>query len=79
MNKSHNNKSNDDDDDKHNIIRVVKLSERARLPTKSSPLAAGYDLYTNRPYIIPANGKQLIDTDLQIALPIGSYGRIAPT
>ncbi|CAI6371048.1 unnamed protein product [Macrosiphum euphorbiae] len=60
-------------------IRIVKLTKNAVFPTKSTPLSAGYDLYSARRYLVPAHGKQLIDTDLQIALPEGTYGRIAPT
>jgi len=29
-------------------------------------------------YIIPAHGKELVKTDLQIEVPFGTYGRIAP-
>lgn len=29
-------------------------------------------------YVVPARGKELIKTDLQIELPHGCYGRIAP-
>lgn len=29
-------------------------------------------------YVIPARGKELVKTDLQIELPHGCYGRIAP-
>jgi dUTPase len=28
--------------------------------------------------LIPANGKALIDTQISIAVPIGTYGRVAP-
>lgn len=28
--------------------------------------------------VVPAHGKALIDTQLSIAVPIGSYGRVAP-
>lgn len=31
-------------------LRVKRLSEKAKLPTRGSPLAAGYDLYR---YLIP--------------------------
>ena len=27
---------------------------------------------------VPANGKALIDTQLSIAVPVGTYGRVAP-
>lgn len=29
-------------------------------------------------YIIPAHGKELVKTDLQIEVPFGTYGRVAP-
>lgn len=29
-------------------------------------------------YVIPAKGKDLVKTDLQIAVPPGTYGRVAP-
>lgn len=29
-------------------------------------------------YIIPARGKELVKTDLQIEVPFGTYGRVAP-
>lgn len=29
-------------------------------------------------YVVPARGKELVKTDLQIELPRGCYGRIAP-
>ena len=48
------------------------------LPTKGSALAAGYDLYSAEAGVIPAQGTALLDTKLAIALPEGTYGRIAP-
>lgn len=29
-------------------------------------------------YVVPARGKELVKTDLQIELPTGCYGRVAP-
>ena len=43
-----------------------------------SQLAAGYDLRSAYDYEIPAHGKQIVKTDLQICVPDGTYGRIAP-
>ncbi|EPX72962.1 deoxyuridine 5'-triphosphate nucleotidohydrolase [Schizosaccharomyces octosporus yFS286] len=57
---------------------VQKLSDKATIPTKGSALAAGYDLYASAECTIPANGKALVDTDLSIAVPQDTYGRIAP-
>ena len=43
-----------------------------------SAFAAGYDLYASKPSTIPARGKALVSTDLSIATPEGTYGRVAP-
>ena len=60
------------------ILRVVKLSEDATLPTRGSSLAAGYDLYSAKDLTIEPEGKALVPTDLRICVPHGTYGRIAP-
>uniref|UniRef100_A0A2K6AS87 Deoxyuridine 5'-triphosphate nucleotidohydrolase n=1 Tax=Macaca nemestrina TaxID=9545 RepID=A0A2K6AS87_MACNE len=39
---------------------------------------AGYDLYSAYDYTIPPMEKALVKTDIQIALPSGCYGRVAP-
>lgn len=57
---------------------VKKLSEFATIPTKGSKVAAGYDLYAAYDYVVKAMDKEMVRTDLQIALPSGCYGRIAP-
>lgn len=59
-------------------LLVRKLSEFATLPSRGSKLAAGYDLYSAYDYVLKAKGKEMIKTDLQIALPQGCYGRVAP-
>jgi len=58
-------------------LRYVKLSEGALSPTRGSPKSASFDLRSTRSAIIPARGKELILTDIQIELPGGCYGRIA--
>lgn len=66
--------------DKENcpVIHFVKLSEHAKMPTRGTPFSAGYDLYSSQPISIPPMSRALVSTDLQIALPRGCYGRIAP-
>ncbi|KAL3962039.1 hypothetical protein ACCO45_003562 [Purpureocillium lilacinum] len=59
-------------------LQVKKLSDKARLPTRGSAFAAGYDVYAARDTVVPARGKVLVDTDISIAVPAGTYGRIAP-
>ncbi|KNC52553.1 deoxyuridine 5'-triphosphate nucleotidohydrolase [Thecamonas trahens ATCC 50062] len=62
----------------NNVLKVRKLSETAVLPVRGSPLAAGYDLASAHDLVVPAHGKALAKTDLAIAVPDGTYGRIAP-
>lgn len=59
-------------------LQFVKLSSRAVSPRRYSEGAAGLDLSSAQECIVPAGGNCLCDTDLQIALPPGCYGRIAP-
>ena len=56
------------------LLCVQKHSEAARIPTRGSPQATGYDLYSAEPKIILARGKALVDTQLSIAVPKGTYG-----
>ncbi len=71
------------DEKKHdNHLMVKLLSKHARLPTKGSSDAAGYDLYCSedQTVIIPARERKLIDIGIAIATPTGIplYARIAP-
>ena len=60
------------------IVRFVKLTENAHKPTRGSAHAAGLDLYSACNATVPARERVLIPTDLQMQLPEGCYGRIAP-
>ncbi|KAF1999387.1 dUTP diphosphatase, partial [Amniculicola lignicola CBS 123094] len=59
-------------------LQVQLLSDKARAPTKGSVYAAGHDLYSARDVVVPARGRARVDTDISIAVPVGTYGRIAP-
>ncbi|ELW64196.1 Solute carrier family 12 member 1 [Tupaia chinensis] len=59
-------------------LRFARLSEHATAPTRGSARAAGYDLYSAYDYTVPPMEKTLVKTDIQIALPSGCYGRVAP-
>ena len=57
---------------------IKKLSDKATIPTRGSPLSAGYDLYSAEDIPVPARGKALVDLQISIACPEGTYGRVAP-
>jgi len=59
-------------------LQIKLLSETAKAPTRGSAFAAGYDLYASKATTVPARGKVLVDTDISIAVPAGTYGRVAP-
>ncbi|KAI3825572.1 hypothetical protein L1987_07063 [Smallanthus sonchifolius] len=60
------------------VFKVKKLSDKAVLLSRGSSLAAGYDLSSATETKVPARGKALVPTDLSIAVPEGTYARIAP-
>ncbi|XP_073320454.1 deoxyuridine 5'-triphosphate nucleotidohydrolase, mitochondrial isoform X1 [Pagrus major] len=60
------------------VLRFAKLSEHATTPTRGSAKAAGYDLYSAYEYSIGPLDKAIVKTDIQIAVPHGCYGRVAP-
>lgn len=59
-------------------LQIKLLSPTARPPHRGSTHAAGYDLYASRAATLPAWGRALVDTDISIAVPAGTYGRVAP-
>uniref|UniRef100_T1H5Z6 Deoxyuridine 5'-triphosphate nucleotidohydrolase n=1 Tax=Megaselia scalaris TaxID=36166 RepID=T1H5Z6_MEGSC len=60
------------------ILRFAKLTEHAFAPMRGSAKSAGYDLRSAYDIIVPARGKAVVKTDIQIHVPEGSYGRVAP-
>jgi dUTP pyrophosphatase len=60
----------------------IKLNTpHAKLPSRGSPGAAGYDLYAANPepiIIQGQSGRALVPTGIQVVLPPGTYGRVAP-
>lgn len=59
-------------------MNIKKLSDIAIIPDKGSSGAAGYDLYTTETYELSVGERRLFKTDIAMAIPFGSYGRIAP-
>ncbi|BDA40662.1 Deoxyuridine 5'-triphosphate nucleotidohydrolase [Coccomyxa sp. Obi] len=59
-------------------LRVKKLTPEATLPKRGSERAAGYDLASAHDCTVPARGKAVVKTGLSIAIPAGTYARVAP-
>ena len=59
-------------------LKYHKMSKMAISPVRGSEYAAGLDLFSAETKVIPSRGRALVKTDIQVALPDGCYGRIAP-
>lgn len=59
-------------------MNVKKLSEYAKIPSKASSLAAGYDLYAIESHVLKPGERKIFKTGIALAIPEGTYGRIAP-
>jgi deoxyuridine 5'-triphosphate nucleotidohydrolase len=58
------------------VIDFVKLDKLAKVPIRGSEDAAAFDLYSVQHVHVPANGKALIKTGLQVQIPKHYCGRI---
>ena len=59
-------------------LEVKRCSEDAVLPVRATAGAAGYDLFSAQEVCIPPGRRQVVRTDICLAVPTGHYGRIAP-
>lgn len=59
-------------------LLVRKLKATAKLPTRGSDGAAGYDLYAVDSGVILPNKQAVVGTGLAMTIPENCYGRIAP-
>ncbi len=59
-------------------VEVKRLSETAKIPTRGSSEAAGYDLYADieKPIIISPHRTEKVGTGLAFSLPTGTFGAI---
>lgn len=59
-------------------IKIKRLNGNAKIPTRGSTQAAGYDLYacTSTPIIIPPHQTVKVGTGLSIEIPNGYFGGI---
>jgi len=59
-------------------LKVKRINADAKLPTRGSEGAAGYDLQSVESCVILPSKRAVVATGISIELPIGVYGRIAP-
>jgi len=64
--------------EQNGLVQVKLLSSHAKLPIRTTTGSAGYNLISPEAISIPAHSRKLIDTKIALALPNGTYGRIAP-
>lgn len=57
---------------------IKLLSDKAKIPTRGSDYAAGYDLYAAESITIPPHSTRKVSTDIAIELPDGTFGGIFP-
>ncbi|RKP35209.1 chlorella Dutpase [Dimargaris cristalligena] len=62
----------------NSLLRIVRVHAKARVPIRSTPGAAGYDLCSAVDTTIAPNSRGLVNTGLIIQVPQGTYGRVAP-
>lgn len=57
-------------------MKVKLLSENAKLPTRGTDGAVGYDLYAAEDVFIPVNSTGKIRTDISLEVPYGHVAKI---
>jgi len=57
-------------------VKVARIDERARMPTKGSIHAAGWDLYAIEDMTIPFRKSMKIRTGIKVAIPNGYEGQV---
>ena len=57
-------------------MKIKLLSDKAKVPTRGSEKAAGWDLYAATDAIIPPHSTIKVSTDIAIELPAGYFGAV---
>jgi len=61
----------------HTSLMIMKLSDKAIIPTKGSRFAPGHDIYALKDGMVPAKGQTMVETGIARGLPEGTYPRLA--
>ena len=62
----------------HDILKVKKLCDDAKIPEKQHADDAAFDIYSNEDVTLISGDIKLVSTGISFTVPIGTYGRIAP-
>lgn len=57
-------------------VMVARTDDGARLPTRGSEYAAGWDLYSLEEYVVPFRKSVKLRTGLRVAIPVGYEGQV---
>ena len=57
-------------------VMVARTDDGARLPTRGSEYAAGWDLYSLEEYEVPFRKSVKLRTGLRVAIPVGYEGQV---
>ena len=57
-------------------VKIKRLTETAKIPTRGSEYAAGYDLYADEDVVIEPGLTNLISTGIAVEIPEGYFGGI---
>lgn len=60
------------------MLQIIKTSPHAKIPSRSTPQSAGFDLFSIESAKIEPHSNSLISIGLRLKIPDGYYGRIAP-
>ncbi|PWN40699.1 dUTP diphosphatase [Ceraceosorus guamensis] len=60
------------------LVQLDAAHPGAKLPTRGSAFAAGYDLYASQGSVLKARARGIVPTGIRLAIPEGCYGRVAP-
>ena len=59
-------------------LLTQRLSTMGQEPKRMTSRSAGYDLHSSEKTVITPHSRQLVATEIEITVPAGTYGRIAP-
>jgi dUTP pyrophosphatase len=59
-------------------LRMARLDERARLPTRAHDGDAGLDLYALEPVVLAAGERASVPTGIAVEIPVGHAGLVLP-